>query len=89
VFTVDDWPEHVTFEQEQSWIVVDDTTLKRPPKKKHSIDNKRSPLTLTQSCPTGGLESMKVIASCMSYILLYKWHRIYFGGLANYENLPN
>ena len=33
MFAVDEWPEHVTVEQEPNWIVVDDTTLKRPPKK--------------------------------------------------------
>lgn len=53
MFAVDEWPEHVTVEQEPNWIVVDDTTLKRPPKKKLSAaDGGKSPLSLTQSLPT-------------------------------------
>ena len=57
VHTVDEWPEHVTFDNETKWIVVDDTTLKRPPKNKTtSVDNKKSPLALTHSCPTSGMK---------------------------------
>ena len=55
---VDEWPEHVTVEQEPNWIVVDDTTLKRPPKKKLGVADggRRNPLSLTQSCPSSTLK---------------------------------
>ena len=57
VFTVDEWPDHVTFDQEPNqWIVVDDTTLKRPPKKKLNDTGHGSPLSLTQSCPANAMK---------------------------------
>ena len=55
ISTVEEWPDHVTFDQEPNWIVVDDTTLKRPPKKK--LNDAKSSLLLTQSCPS---DAMKV-----------------------------
>ena len=58
LFAVEDWPDHVTFDNEQNWIVVDDTTLKRPPRHSKNL--------LAQSCPSN---SMKVctIVKCIVY----------------------
>ncbi|XP_065895579.1 1-phosphatidylinositol 4,5-bisphosphate phosphodiesterase beta-4-like isoform X2 [Dysidea avara] len=58
------WPAHVTFDNE--WI-VDDSTLRRPPKKKGSIDSMKklfdpiankghSQVHLSESCPAGQLK---------------------------------
>ena len=60
LFAVEDWPDHVTFDNEQNWIVVDDTTLKRPPKYSKNV--------LAQSCPSSN--SIKVvwtIVKCIFY----------------------
>ena len=63
------WPAHVTFDNE--WI-VDDSTLRRPPKKKGSIDSMKklfdpiankghSQVHLSESCPAGQLKVCVVL----------------------------